>query len=95
MPPKQTVMFRTVNGNVTVNEVLRKPEQSKDIVKPVRLQPQDADELKDICFEKNTNFSEFTRDALDLLKVYYDHRETLLANTDIFILMAERLSKKF
>lgn len=92
---KQTTMFHTVNGNVTVNNELRKPEQSKDIIKQVRFEPQDADELRNLCFDKNITFSDYTRKATELLKVYFDQSEILLKNADVIIPMVERLSKNF
>lgn len=93
MHEKQTVMFRTVNGNVTINEALRKPEQSKDIIKQIRFEPQDADELAKLCFDKNINFSEFTRMATDLLKVYFDQQHILLKHSEKLIPVIEMIPK--
>lgn len=83
MHEKQTVMFRTVNGNVTINEALRKPEQSKDIIKRFRLEPQDDDKIKDLCFENEITFSEFQRTASELLiKQFKNHKKLLNPEND-------------
>lgn len=93
MSEQQPIQFRNNYG--TINQNNHKPEQSKDVIKQFRLEPDAADKIKDLCFDKNITFSDFMRKATLFTQIYYDHIDTLLTETKTFVPLAERLSKKF
>ena len=85
-----------VNDNRT-SKPKRNPElQDKGVVKPVRFEPDRVDNIKDVCFEENMNFSEFVRDSTEIGEDYIKYKDTMLGpDKNLIIQFIQRLSKNF
>lgn len=84
-------------ANVEINPPGHRVEQSKDIIKQVRFEPDSIDQLKELCFQNNITFSDFVRTASEFASAYFNFIPAMLRPDvrEIVTTVVKGLSKNF
>ncbi len=78
----QRTLFKTVNGNVTINNELYHPGESKTTPATVKLTSSEKKFIQEFCFKHDMSVSEFMRNASSFYHRYYAHAEKLMKYSD-------------
>jgi hypothetical protein len=87
----QRSLFSTVNGNVTINNELYHPNESKTTPATVKLTASEKETIKDFCFEHDISVSEFMRNASNFYHRYYGHAAKLIKYQDAVLGLLKNL----
>ena len=74
---KQTTMFKTVNGSVTVNNFGSAYGESKTSPATVKLTFSEKKQIQEFCFQNDLSVSEFMRHAASLYLSFFEQASKL------------------
>ena len=96
MSPIQRSIFKSVKGNVTVNNFAGQPDESRDEILKARFTSTVADNIRAFCRGRQISVTDYLRRYARLGDVYFDHIDTLAdpAAQKIILPLLEVLSKK-
>jgi len=95
MGVQQKIIFNQPSGKIEING--HRVEQSKDVIKQVRFEPDNIERLKQLCFDHNLTFSDFMRTASEFAFEYFDHVSAMMRPEvkDVVVTVVKGLSKNF